>query len=192
MGAPLFLILTGPPGAGKTTVSQLVARSYDRSAVIESDWFWTTIRRGFVSQWKPEADNQNQVVIRSIFAAALRMSSVGGYATVVEGIVGPWYLDLVRQELQALKVPIHYVVLRPNLATCLGRAQDRAGEERIAGHPALTDEGPIRHMWEQFDDLGTYEHHVVDSTNLGPDETTERVRAGLADGRFALQIGSNH
>jgi gluconate kinase len=188
VGSLPFLILSGPPGSGKTTVGRLVAERYDRSAVIESDWFWTTISRGFVRQWEPEADNHNQVVIRSVFAVAARMAA-GGYRTVVEGIVGPWYLDLVRQELRIAKVAAHYVVLRPDLAKCLGRAKPRAGEERVPRHPALTEEGPVRYMWQQFTDLGKYTRYAVDSTGLSQYETAEIVSAGMADGRFALSTG---
>ena len=42
----MLLILTGPPGAGKTTVGAIIASESPLSACIHSDWFWTTIVNG--------------------------------------------------------------------------------------------------------------------------------------------------
>ena len=174
MDQPFLLILTGPPGAGKSTVGRLIAHEFDRSACIESDWYWTTIQNGFVAQWKAEADAQNQAVIRSVIASACHMVR-GGYTTVVEGIVGPWYLDLVREELLRLESPAYYLVLRPELATCLARAHGRAGDERVPGHPPLTDEEPIHLLWNLFADLGEFENHVVDNTGLSALQTADCI-----------------
>jgi DNA polymerase III delta prime subunit len=170
MDGPFLLILTGPPGAGKTTVGHAVAKRFHPSVCIESDWFWTTITNGFVKQWLAEADPQNQTVIRSFVAAAARMV-VGGYHAVLEGVIGPWYLDLVRDELAAVGLSAYYVVLRPDLATCLSRSTGRGQSERVPGHPPLTDEGPIRQMWNAFADLGNYEGHVLDTSNSTESET---------------------
>ena len=174
MDEPFLLVLTGPPGAGKTTVGRSIAHRFSRSVCIESDWFWSTICNGFVLQWKVEADPQNRAVIRSFVAAGARMAA-GGYSTVVEGIVGPWYLDLVREELRQADVAAHYIVLRPALDICLQRATGRGGRTRVPGHPPLTDEEPIRLLWELFADLGEYEGNAVDSTDMSESQTADLV-----------------
>lgn len=174
MDEPFLLILTGPPGAGKTTVARLVAGRFDRAACIESDWYWSTIVNGFIRQWEDGAGPQNRAVIRSFVAASARMT-LGGYSTVVEGIVGPWYLDDVTDELRTAGVTARYVVLRPDLATCLRRGTDRGDEGRVPGHPPLTDEAPMRLLWEAFADLGPYESHVLDTTDLSPSATADLV-----------------
>ena len=180
------MVITGPPGAGKTTVSRLVARSFDPVAcVIESDWWWTTIVKGHIDAWQPEAHAQNRAVVRSFAAAAAVMASEG-FATVLEGIVGPWMLDLVVAEADEANVQLHYVVLRPTLEVALERARSRQGDERVPGHPALTASGPVRQLWEQFSDLGTFEPHALDNTSLGPETTAERVSALVADAAMTV------
>jgi hypothetical protein len=112
----------------------------------------------------------------------------GGYSTVVEGIVGPWHLDEVRDVFAPGHLVVRYVVLRPTLESCQARAMERAGEERVPGHPALTEEGPIRHMWHQFERLGAYERCVLDSTDLDAAETARQVRSWLADAGRLLSV----
>ena len=132
------------------------------SACIQSDWFWTTIVNGHIPPWEPEADAQNRAVLRAATAAAVRMANAG-FAVVLDGILGPWHFEPIREELAQSLVPVSYTVLRPDGDTCLNRAR-----ERVLDSPrhrdALTDEGPIRQMWDQFRHLGPIEHHVIDSS----------------------------
>ena len=109
------------------------------------------------------------------FSAAAAALAAGGYSVVLEGVVGPWNLDLVVTEAVRLGVATHYVVLRPSLEVSVARATDRTGDERVAGHPALTDPDVVRTMWHEFDGLGDYEKHVVDNTDLDAAETAKAI-----------------
>ena len=177
------LLLTGPPGAGKSTVADLVARRFDRAVCLEADWFWTTIVRGLRPPWTTEADDQNRTVLTAWATAAAAFAD-GGYSVVVDGIIGPWHLDLVSAALGGPECETHYVVLRPPLAVTLARARSRV--PRSARSAPLTAEEPIRTMWERFAELGPYEDHVLDSSDLGPQETAELVWARLASGSNRL------
>jgi hypothetical protein len=172
MGDQPFLILTGPPGSGKTTVARLVAAAYDPSVAIMSDFFWATVVSGAVPPWEPESAQQNRAMISASLASAARLFA-GGYATVLEGIVGPWFLDLVREELHGIGASISYVVLRPSIEDCLFRATDRRSDPRHAG--ALSEEGPIRHLYAQFESLGPLERNVIDTSSLNSDETARLI-----------------
>jgi hypothetical protein len=44
-------IVTGPPVAGKSTVSGLVADGFDSSVLFPADWFLGLWRRGAVDPW---------------------------------------------------------------------------------------------------------------------------------------------
>jgi hypothetical protein len=186
VSAKPVLIVAGPPGAGKSTVARIVARDLgDLTALVEADWFWTTIANGFVAPWTEEADHQNRVVLGACASCAVSLAT-GGYTVVLEGIFGPWFLPVFGTAITGAGIDCHYAVLRPSLEVALDRATSRAGEERIKGHPALTDPEPVRHMWNQFEDLGEYERHVIDSSPLSPDTTSATVLEKMSNGTLRL------
>jgi predicted kinase len=101
-----ILILTGAPGAGKSTIANELAASWPTPAVhLHSDDFWHSIKRGWIAPYLPESHAQNVVVIGAVFAAA-RVYSSGGYFVVVDGILGPGVLGRTRASRDA---GIHYV-----------------------------------------------------------------------------------
>lgn len=175
-----LIILTGPPGAGKTTVVARVARGSAKAVHLHTDDFWHAIVSGAIPPYEPASEDQNQTVLQVIASAAFAYAG-GGYTTVVDGIVGPWMTDHFRDRMFTHpRVPVHYVVLRPDRQTTLARARARSGVT------ALTDPEPITAMWDQFADLGSMEAHVLDTTDDTLVVTVSRVVDAVANGGYRL------
>ena len=176
----MLLILAGPPGAGKTTVGAIIASESPLSACIQSDWFWTTIVNGHIPPWERAADAQNRAVIRAAAASGVRMSNAG-FTVVLDGILGPWHFEPLVEELAQCTAPVNYAVLRPNSDTCFARARGRVLESP-QHRDALTDEDPIRLMWDQFQNLGPIEEFVIDNSEIDPRATAKLIRKRMAAG----------
>lgn len=172
------MVLTGPPGAGKSTTAATLAVEYEKSVHLHTDDFWHYITAGAIPPYLPESDRQNQTVMRVIAQAALTYAE-GGYTVVVDGIVGPWMLHHFASGGIRATV-FHYIVLRPAREVTLARAQSRSGPG------ILTDEGPILHMWHQFAHLADLESHVLDTTDQTPEQTLQAVRGAVTSGTFRL------
>jgi chloramphenicol 3-O-phosphotransferase len=110
----------------------------------------------------------------SAVARAAGVFAAGGYLVIVDGIVGPWFLDPFRR-LDAL---LSYVVLRPSAEVALARAKARAD--------GLARSGPILDLHRQFSSLGDLERCVIDTTLQTPEETVNAVRRALGSQSFGL------
>ena len=173
------LIVSGPPGSGKTSVSAALASGCERGVHLESDWFYRSIRSGFIAPWLPDAHTQNEAVMM-VAADAAAAYADAGYVVVWDGIVGPWFLDRVVRRLGARKIRVQYLVLRPKRVTALQRVRGRDDTPETTGAAA---------MYDQFADLGEFEPHVV-SSDAPAAQVIEECRAALVDGRLEVELDS--
>jgi cytidylate kinase len=169
------IIVTGPPGSGKTAVARSLADGDDRSAHVESDWFFRFLRSGFIPPFEPASAEQNTVVM-DIACDAVAAYAHAGYNAYWDGIVGPWFLDRVLARLAAADLDVSYVVLRPEREVALSRVHVRDGEADSSG--AAT-------MYHKFRDVGQWEPHVVRSDG-SVDEVVGTVRRRLRDGSLTV------
>jgi adenylate kinase family enzyme len=173
--APPVLILTGPPGVGKTTTAGILANRSARAVHLESDLFFRFIRSGYVEPWQPESHEQNKVVMRIVGEAAAGYAAAG-YFTIIDGIVIPgWFLEPLRDALQGAGCQVAYAVLREPLSVCLARAQGREREP-------LADPEVIEWLWRNFEDLGDFERNVIDLDGRSPEQGADLVAESLAAG----------
>jgi adenylate kinase family enzyme len=173
------LIITGPPGVGKTTTAGRLAADSERSVHLESDSFFSFIRSGYIEPWKPESHRQNEAVMRIVAAAAAGFSDAG-YFTVVDGIISlRWFLEPLRDALRAAGHDVAYVVLRAPLSICTARAVDR-------GAGGLTEPQVIGQLWNDFADLGPLDSHAIDIEGKQTGEVAEAVMQALRSGRLAV------
>jgi cytidylate kinase len=168
-----LVVVTGPPGAGKSAVSEELASSRHPSALVPGDVFFGMIKQGYILPWLPQARHQNTVIIEAAAAAAGRLCGI--CSVVYDGVVGPWFLPTFVRAAGVAN--LHYVVLLPPLEVCLERVQSRVGH-------GFTDLSVTRDMYQQFADAPLDDRHMITDRDADPTRLAELINGQLGDGVF--------
>ena len=167
-----LLVVTGPPGSGKSTVAPLVSEAFMPAALVPGDEFFAFWTRGFVDPWLPAVHAQNEVVVRAAASAAGTLVA-GGCTVVYEGVVGPWFLPAFTAATGLSQ--LHYAVLLPSLDRCLDRVALRTGH-------GFTDPAATAHMHSDFAAAAPDTRHVLPVDGEEPLEVARSILSRYRDG----------
>jgi gluconate kinase len=179
-------LITGIPGAGKTTVSRLLAERLERAVVIEGDLLQGWIVSGNV--WpgqEPTAESARQIRLNMRNQCLLAQSyAAAGFTPIVDYvIVSQDDLHEYRQQLRGLDV--HLVVLHPGQDIVIARESAREKSQRhqrkhgrtIGEHFAHLEEPLV----EQLSGIGLW----IDNAALTPAATADLILAHHDQARLA-------
>jgi predicted kinase len=170
---PCCVIVTGMPGAGKTTVSGLAAGLVPRGAQVSGDTVSMMIRSGsvgFMGEPRNEALRQDELCDRNMCALANNFVDFGFTVFLDAVLVDRAELDFFIALMSPR--PVRLVVLAPGIDVCKARNAARAAEERFDfdGYERLQAE-----MASEFGDVAWW----LDTSGQSPRETADLMLARL-------------
>lgn len=168
-GGGACLLITGAPGAGKSTVSRLVAGALSRSALIDAYFVSRLVASGYV--WplgEPADEAARQVRLLNANLCALAANFVDAGFTPVIDLVVPDVTQLTSFREAMAPYRLLLVVLDPGTAVCRYRNEIRPPEDQFLfnGYEALR-----LSMREGFGDVGWW----FDTSDLTPQQTAQRI-----------------
>ncbi|NGN62684.1 phosphotransferase [Streptomyces sp. A7024] len=157
------------PGAGKSTVTRLVAERLPRSAKLDGDDLNKMIVNGFVwalGEPADEAARQVRLLHRNLCALAANFADAGFTPLIDAMIADRTKLDFFLELLAPRRVL--FIVLAPGIESCRYRNTIRDPRDRFDfdGYEALDAT-----MKREFGDVGWW----FDTADLTPDETADRI-----------------
>lgn len=170
-----IVIISGPPGSGKSSVAESLCERYDRTVHLETDNLYGAIRMGFIKPWREGSAHQNEMVSRAAARAATAYAEQI-YAVFIDAVVGPHLLPIYIEELRRAAVPVHFALLLPSLEETIRRGLHREDSVRVP-------EQQLRDLHATFVAYGNFAGITIDNTDLTADQTADRIMdaCGLGD-----------
>lgn len=173
-----IILLTGPPGAGKTTVAPLLCANAPGPLAVhlETDSFYRSIRKGWLAPWTPESHDQNQVMAAAMLRTAVTYAQ-GGYEVITDGIITDWVKQVFVNGAREAGVALDFIVLIPDQPIAAERGRTRTADP-------IPDYSPHVKLYSQF--AAEDAAHAVDTGDVAPAALAASLREGIEAGRFAL------
>ena len=129
------VLITGAPGSGKSTVSEALARRFERGAHVPVDFFRKMVKGGYASphRWDEEVERQYRVARSSAAQTALNLAGAG-FVPVIDDIIAPPWVAEWTSALPDMECV--FVLLRPPLSVASGAEQGTADLDGRRGDPA--------------------------------------------------------
>ena len=170
------IIVSGVPGAGKSTIAPLLAAEFERAVHIEADALQHMIVSG--QRWpgqEPVDEGHRQLRLRGRNACLLADSfRSAGFVPVIDDIVIGSRIDEFIGDLESR--PVYLVLLLPDLETLRRRNRERAKVDAF-------------HESEALDGVAREDRKArglrIDTTRQSPEQTVHAILEGLAQARVA-------
>lgn len=165
----MIILIIGPAGAGKSTVSRMLSEHFERCALIEADVVRHMVKTGMASPFEEtvESEKQLKLGVKNICSLS-RNFAKEEFTVIIDDVVSTTErLDLYFEQLKGIDLRVF--LLLPDETTVekrdLERSEgDQMGERALILHKRFQDLIASEQRWE-----------VLDSSNQSPEQTVDEL-----------------
>ena len=167
---PTLYVITGPSGIGKTTVSKALAKSKQKSVLIEGDEIYHQVIGGFIPAWK---EGNHLSIFWKICKDTIQTYLADGYDVVFNYIISPEEIEDFKNTFT--DTTIKFIVLIADEETLLIRDKERPEDCQMKERCIV--------LLNNFKDNYENSKYLLDTSHLSVDEIKEQVEK---DNQFIL------
>lgn len=166
----LYLI-TGPAGVGKSTVSKGIAKSLDKSVLLEGDEFYQHVVGSYVPAWK---DGNHLDIFWKVCIDTMKNYLNDGYDVVFNYIIGKNKFVELKRIFKDFDTK--FIVLLVDEATLLNRDAERPEEEQMKERCSVLLKSFIGYNYD--------EKYILHTDSMSIEETKNKI---IHDDRFFVK-----
>lgn len=163
-------IITGPAGVGKTTVSEKLANSLEKSVLIEGDLIYSQVIGGYQSAWK---EGNHLKTFWDVCFSMIQIYLNDGFDVIFNYIVTPNIITRFKNEFN--KYDTKFVILLTDESTLLKRDSLRPLDCQMKERCIILLNNFKKHNYDK--------NNILDTSNLSIDKTVEIIKA---DNKFSI------
>jgi len=159
----MVIILSGPPGAGKSTIGKLLAKKFSRSVNFSIDTLRDFVVSGYVVPWEDTEEGGQHTLATKSALAIIALYEAKKFVIIVDDVLDDEGFSIYLQAFPHA----HGFLLFPSLATLHERDVLRPPENQMHGRidVVYTD---LAH--KEFKAL-----HMINSSDQTPEETAAEI-----------------
>ncbi len=125
---PIVCLITGPAGAGKSTVSRALAEKFEKSAVVTVDSLRNSIIGGRIKPWPHNEEVDRQMTLAAKNACTLANNFLdSGFSVIMDDVIGRKLLNQYKDSFPNIKT----FLLLPSVDTLLGHFDKRGTDDAL-------------------------------------------------------------
>ncbi|MBR6822193.1 MAG: DUF3795 domain-containing protein [Clostridia bacterium] len=169
----MLYLITGPAGTGKSTISKVIAKSLEKSVLLEGDDFYHQVKGSYIAPWK---EGNHLDVFWKVVTGCIRTYLDSGYDVVFNYIIGKEKMQELREAFSSYEVK--FTVLITDEETLVRRDLMRDEDSRM-GERCLV-------LLKEFLQAGYPEKYILDTSKLDIHKTAGMI---INEDRFFLGHG---